>query len=426
MKQNILYFILFLSIQFTFSQTSVSGGIFSDQIWTEENSPYIVTDDIVIFQGVKLEIEAGVELKFAADVSLEVRGTLLAEGTEIQPIIFTSNLIDHNEYGDWQGLAVKNLLGGSASFTYTEFHHASIVMTVDCCDSSTPVVFGNCLFKDNLAVLSGYTGGDMIVNNCSFVDNYSCVDSADKTISNSIFRNNIYGLYRTERISVYNSIFENNDTALYGGRGIVENCVIENNNIGVKAFFEGFRILSSEIKNNNVGIELGTYDGFTPEIKYNEICNNALYNIKNNNAATKDLTDNCWCTTVESEIESGIFDAYDDIDFGFINYSIYDDNCENITSEIIKDITLGIEGFDENLSIDDVKVFPNPFKEVLNIKSSVKKINTISIYSIDGNLVLNSFPVTNEKINLDFISDGMYFIEINFGEDTLVKKVLKK
>lgn len=422
MKIKILLILLALFQQQIFSQTNVSGGIFSDQTWTELNSPYIVTGDIVVFQSKTLTIEPGVEIKFDGGFSLEVRGTIISEGTELKPIKFTSNLSNKNA-GDWNGLSVKNLLGGNGSFEYCEFYYASSVMNVSCCDSSNSVSFENCLFQYNISVLSGYTGGDMIVDNCTFLNNTYCISSADKTITNSTFSNNTYGLHSTERISVYNSLFEDNETALYGGRGIIEGCTIQNNITGVKAFFEGFTLTSNIIINNGVGIELGSYDGYTPSVKNNEICNNTSFNVKNNNSSTKDMTDNCWCTDSESEIELKLFDAYDDINYGLINYSIYDEECINITSEVIKDITLSNNDYDTKNNF--IKVFPNPFTNNIKVESTSIDFELIQIYSFGGELVYEE--LYSKTVSLDDLSSGVYFIKlISKGNNEIIKRIVKQ
>ncbi|MBI1299694.1 hypothetical protein GC175_32620, partial [bacterium] len=62
--------------------------------WTPENSPYIIQGNVSILDGGSLTILPGVEIRFDADRLLDVRGggTLIAQGTETQPITFTANL----------------------------------------------------------------------------------------------------------------------------------------------------------------------------------------------------------------------------------------------------------------------------------------------------------------------------------------------
>jgi len=42
------------------SQTTVSGGIYSNTTWTLANSPYVITGNIVVFPAATLTIEPGV------------------------------------------------------------------------------------------------------------------------------------------------------------------------------------------------------------------------------------------------------------------------------------------------------------------------------------------------------------------------------
>ena len=68
MKKLITLFIIF-SVGISFSQTSVSGGIYQNTTWTTAGSPYIVTGSIVVFPGKTLTIEPGCEVRFTADYS---------------------------------------------------------------------------------------------------------------------------------------------------------------------------------------------------------------------------------------------------------------------------------------------------------------------------------------------------------------------
>src|ERR1700741_62514 len=82
--------ILLITIQ-THAKTNVSGGIYSNTTWTKANSPYIVTDTVVVFPGVTLTIEPGVTVKFNDGKHLEARqSNLIAIGTPTDSIIFTS------------------------------------------------------------------------------------------------------------------------------------------------------------------------------------------------------------------------------------------------------------------------------------------------------------------------------------------------
>ncbi len=74
----------------------VSGTVSSDTVWAASLSPYTVTGDIVVDEGVTLKIEPGVTVEFANASSssegyhIEVNGALTARGSLGHPIVFTS------------------------------------------------------------------------------------------------------------------------------------------------------------------------------------------------------------------------------------------------------------------------------------------------------------------------------------------------
>ena len=96
----------------------VSDPIDEDTTWTAINSPYIVQRDLTIKEGIQLTIEPGVVVKFdGAWVRMLVDGSLVAQGTAQQPIVFTSfkddahggdTNRDHDatepKPGDWGGI----------------------------------------------------------------------------------------------------------------------------------------------------------------------------------------------------------------------------------------------------------------------------------------------------------------------------------
>ncbi|MDI6642274.1 MAG: hypothetical protein QME68_08215, partial [Elusimicrobiota bacterium] len=68
--------------------------------WTLINSPYIVDGEVRVLPGVTLTIEPGVEVMFKEGASINIYGTLKAEGEEGNLIIFTSNKMSPAP-GDW-------------------------------------------------------------------------------------------------------------------------------------------------------------------------------------------------------------------------------------------------------------------------------------------------------------------------------------
>ncbi|MBQ9454446.1 MAG: carboxypeptidase regulatory-like domain-containing protein [Thermoguttaceae bacterium] len=86
------------SLTMKYVTTTTSGTISSDQIWLA-GQVYRVTGDVTVASGATLTIQPGAIVKFNSGKSLIVQsgGTLNAQGTVAQPIVFTS--VKDDEYG---------------------------------------------------------------------------------------------------------------------------------------------------------------------------------------------------------------------------------------------------------------------------------------------------------------------------------------
>lgn len=83
--------------------TPVCGPITSDTTWTLAASPYVATCDVTVNAGVTLTVQPGVVVRFQTQAcDLVVNGRLIAQGTEANPIAFTSYKDDAHG-GDTKG-----------------------------------------------------------------------------------------------------------------------------------------------------------------------------------------------------------------------------------------------------------------------------------------------------------------------------------
>ena len=74
---------------------------------TTTYSPYLVTGNLLVLQGVTLTIDPGVTIEFAPNRGMQVNGTLIARGTVDQPITFTSPFASPLP-GDWASIVVAS------------------------------------------------------------------------------------------------------------------------------------------------------------------------------------------------------------------------------------------------------------------------------------------------------------------------------
>jgi len=92
------------------------------------------------------------------------------------------------------------------------------------------------------------------------------------------------------------------------------------------------------------------------------------------------------------------------------------------TFTIKTDITVSIE----DISEDEIEIFPNPAYNELNIVSDLK-VNTVEFTTIAGQTVKSLNLNTNSaKISLSDMAAGVYFVKINTDTKTVTKQVIVK
>jgi hypothetical protein len=83
----------------------VGGNITRSETWEAERV-YYVTETLYIEDGVTLEINPGVEIRFAPNTALKVYGSLFAEGSAEKKIKFIPE-VENASRGFWKGIIVK-------------------------------------------------------------------------------------------------------------------------------------------------------------------------------------------------------------------------------------------------------------------------------------------------------------------------------
>lgn len=82
-----------------------------------------------------------------------------------------------------------------------------------------------------------------------------------------------------------------------------------------------------------------------------------------------------------------------------------------------------------DLVIDQVKMYPNPVSNFLNIEiQNFDTIRSISLIDVTGKLVLSQANLNNHKtiLNLSNLSPGMYLVKIQTSSNSLVKRLIIK
>ncbi|ACL76358.1 right-handed parallel beta-helix repeat-containing protein [Ruminiclostridium cellulolyticum] len=265
----------------------VSGIISENTTWTN-NYTYVVDGTIIVQQGVKLQIDQGVMVKFTRGTEIVVNGTLTASGTELDKVVFTSNndtayggseVTGYYDYwlgitvsstGEFNGDYIKVRYAGADSNYYTP--HCAInvqgklnLTNSEVSNSKNYGIYLNTSFdsaiKNNNIISNRSTG--IYINNTS-ADATNTMDIENNTISG----NGGCGIY-VSQAGTGNAVIEGNRIAGNGGSGIyidifgTGNLSVRNNNLlnntesGIYVYLGG---LSSSIF---TGIADNTYEGNT-------------------------------------------------------------------------------------------------------------------------------------------------------------------
>lgn len=174
MKRLILIYSL---IFFNFvgkSQTVINSGNVSGN-WYRENSPYLISGDIIIPVDSMLEIEAGVKIEFTGDYGLDIKGVIQANGNKADSIWFTSS-----EGLTWKGLSFTSSSSSVSNIKYSIIENAKKENGGGVyIDAQLKLTIENCLFQKCFGRYGGgiYIGqdidGNVLVKNTIFRNNTS-------------------------------------------------------------------------------------------------------------------------------------------------------------------------------------------------------------------------------------------------------------
>lgn len=364
--------------------TEVGGYVSENTTWTLENSPYIVTEDIIIESDVVLGIEPGVVVKFAKGTNLVVDGALVSKGNSTHQITFTSNSLSPTP-GDWGTVNFRldsdyNIsIIDWAVFTYAtdaltiagshRIHNCTIqnnILGIFIINERPDIE--NCLISENIGrpnpddqvgdrIAGIFVGGNADIKNCVIEDNKGSGISTEWgnheiLMASTIVRNNEgYGVHCSHQ-TIENCTIENNVRSgivnPYGlGSAIITDSTIRNNNgNGVQSVF--VTIISSKVVDNkgtgvvggpplftggstfvnimyseisaNKESGISAYEG---EVHFNNITSNTPFDVRITDISNVNATNNWWGTTNEALIEAHIYDYYDDYTLGKVFYEPY-------------------------------------------------------------------------------------------------------
>ena len=114
-----------------------------------------------------------------------------------------------------------------------------------------------------------------------------------------------------------------------------------------------------------------------------------------------------------------------------INY-IDDINITRATTTKSMDVTdANADEMNGNLGLLDVKVYPNPTKEYVNVECTANNVQSVEVIDVYGKVVrtvVETFPETSlpTRINVSGLAAGMYFVRVTTDKGAVTKPFVKR
>ena len=321
MKTKVLFSaaFLFFLIPFSPGQTIIDGGdVFGT--WTKSSAPYLVRGEINVPLDETLTIEPGVEVNFEGYYKFNIYGCLIAEGTLVDSIVFTT---DDTGTG-WHGLRFQDTRKNNQPVSKITYCVVEYGISSGSCPNnrgagiyilrSDPVISHSCIRNNRAETGAGEWGGGgiyceyagAVIENNLITNNYSGHDgggiycnSSSPVISNNKILNN-EASFRGGGIATF--IFSspdilNNEIAgnyagsfgggIYqsGGKSLIQSNIIRENSSGkgggIANYLSQVQGVFSKIFSNLIADNEASYGGgIWNQGSSNEIFNNTI--VRNN------------------------------------------------------------------------------------------------------------------------------------------------
>ena len=349
-------------------------GTINSQTWTNDHI-YIVDNEAGVGLGETLIIQPGTEVKFSGNYSLSIEGTLIAKGTEQQPITFTSNQIPPNA-GDWGRIRFQDtsvdasfdsqdeyLAGSILQHTVIEFGKGVLL------ENASPYISNNRFHDLNSDGIQGNISQEIIIedneitnfdefysginitgdgyliknNNISDADNGIIISGAGLVEGNTISNVKFTGLSANGNTSITaNRIYDCQTGVSISQGNLSGNIVAHNADYGIVIGDVATVINNTLINNGEAGVYI-TGSGYSPILHQNNIISESgVYGLKVGMPAPAviDATNNWWGTTNPSTIQTMIYDGTDEFGLGTSDASNPLANPDQLAPAYVTDIVV--------------------------------------------------------------------------------------
>lgn len=387
----------------------------------------IVTDNVVINDGAILEIAEGTVIQFNGYFSIEVNGSIIAEGNPDERIIFTSEYpeefdLDESQRGCWHGIRFSNIsaLEESSSFEYCVFEYSkSVGNAMDAggaisCLNYSKLKIENCIFRNNLAERGGAIAlrkfsNPQIVNNL-FHHNYAL------EIASVLYNEYSYPLLVNNTMADNESLNEDmwivsSTISNFFGKPKLSNNIIWFN---ITEYFMEFEIFEPRLYYcgmNQINQELNYYNIYTEPELFDD------YSLMGDNTSI-DLGELVYEDIIpQTDLAGNSRIDGENIDIGCYEYIRFDADENSITE-----------------AAAHLNVFPNPFNPEVKVSfsSSERGMAQFEVYDIKGRMVYhtdkyidkgdNCFSWNGKLNGGEAAGSGVYFFKVTSPEFEIIEK----
>jgi hypothetical protein len=211
------------------AETVVSGIMLQNEWWSEKNSPYIITNDIIIGPNARLVIEPGVTVfiekpttipegidQFDAldsvTVSIRVLGSIYWRGLPQKPLEFKPRYNDGDEFSRWYGVILNSNRSEEISIEYATFTGAAQAINIQ---KGMPFIRNSIFMRNSIGLKCEGKSTARVVQSI-FYENFLAgvrVNDANPYLYNNIIAfnrtNGIWSDNHSELIFEYNCVFGN-------------------------------------------------------------------------------------------------------------------------------------------------------------------------------------------------------------------------
>ena len=78
----------------------------------------------------------------------------------------------------------------------------------------------------------------------------------------------------------------------------------------------------------------------------------------------------------------------------------------------------------DDLTINEVSIYPNPAKDIVSIKGVTTKINSVEVFNLNGKLVLET--LNSNSFDVSDLNKGLYLVVVKNNRGKVVKKLIKE